>query len=556
MAACLDLLFTLPAQTGPAGWAGLVAAHSLKAFAILAVAAAVTAVMKRASASARHLVWAAAFGAILLMPGAELIVPSWEGLLRVSGAGQAAGSGVGLIPWVITVTDSSNGSGFPLAVSILLLWAIGTALVLGRFGIGVWRISRITGSARPFAGGDVERVRGQISGTEGVRVLESSLVCMPMTWGAMDAVVLLPESAASWPSDRLRMVMAHELVHVRRKDWLVQAVSQFVCAVHWFNPLVWYAAGRLTEERERACDDAVLRMGERGCDYAGHLLEMVRSLNHSKPGVAEGVAMAQSHLEGRIRAMLDSRIHRGSPGRTGAAFATAAMLCLLLPLAALRAPAQSSGTGRLSGTVRDASGATVPKASVLAIHVDTGKRDMVTTSDTGEFTLRGIPAGNYQVQVRKPGFAQLDMGSVEVPSGGERKVELTLNVGRLQERLDVTGKRDAGTASTPTLASKPGEPTRIRVGGNVQAAKITYMAKPSYPISMKQQGIEGTVLLRTVISKAGVPLDIEVLSTLAHPDLVAAAIDAVRQWRYEPTLLNGVPVEVITDITINFTLAP
>ena len=73
-------------------------------------------------------------------------------------------------------------------------------------------------------------------------------------------------------------------------------------------------------------------------------------------------------------------------------------------------------------------------------------------------------------------------------------------------------------------------------------------------VACKAEGVEGTVLLRAVISKEGTPLNLEVFNRLVDARLVEAAIDGVRQWRYQPTLLNGAPVEVVTEIQVNFRL--
>jgi len=79
---------------------------------------------------------------------------------------------------------------------------------------------------------------------------------------------------------------------------------------------------------------------------------------------------------------------------------------------------------------------------------------------------------------------------------------------------------------------------------------------PVYPERARAQGIQGCVLLEAVISKDGTLGAMRVLNKLADPDLVDAAIEAVRNWRYEPTLLNGQPIEVVTTITVNFRLSP
>jgi TonB family protein len=102
-------------------------------------------------------------------------------------------------------------------------------------------------------------------------------------------------------------------------------------------------------------------------------------------------------------------------------------------------------------------------------------------------------------------------------------------------------------------AGAPAPPTTIRVGSNVQQAKLLVKVMPVYPPEAKAQGIEGTVVLQATIDKDGTVASLMVLS--GDPMLVTAAMDAVKQWQYSTTLLNGDPVEVVTEIRVNFTLA-
>lgn len=96
-------------------------------------------------------------------------------------------------------------------------------------------------------------------------------------------------------------------------------------------------------------------------------------------------------------------------------------------------------------------------------------------------------------------------------------------------------------------------PKRIRLGGQVQQAKLINRVQPVYPPLAKQARIQGNVVLHAIIAKDGSIQELQVLS--GHPLLVQAALDAVRQWRYQPTLLNGDPVEVDTTVTVVFTLS-
>lgn len=100
---------------------------------------------------------------------------------------------------------------------------------------------------------------------------------------------------------------------------------------------------------------------------------------------------------------------------------------------------------------------------------------------------------------------------------------------------------------------KPVVPKQIRVGGNVQAAKLVNQPKPQYPPLARQARIQGVVRFNAVIGKDGSIANLTLVS--GHPLLVPSATEAVRQWRYQPTLLNGEPVEVVTQIDVNFTLS-
>jgi len=110
-----------------------------------------------------------------------------------------------------------------------------------------------------------------------------------------------------------------------------------------------------------------------------------------------------------------------------------------------------------------------------------------------------------------------------------------------------------GAAPPPPPPPKAATPKRIRVGGQVEQAKWIFHPNPEYPPLAKMARIQGTVRLEAIISKDGTIQDLKVLS--GHPLLVKAALDAVSRWRYQPTLLNGEPVEVVTEIDVNFTLS-
>ena len=126
-------------------------------------------------------------------------------------------------------------------------------------------------------------------------------VTAPMTWGARHPIVLLPDAAEEWSEECRRVVLRHEFAHIQRNDWLFHTLSRIACAVYWLNPLAWIATRRLSIERERACDDAVISLGTKPSEYAKHLVDIAQSMTTMRSVPAVALTMARlSQLEGRI----------------------------------------------------------------------------------------------------------------------------------------------------------------------------------------------------------------------------------------------------------------
>jgi beta-lactamase regulating signal transducer with metallopeptidase domain/protocatechuate 3,4-dioxygenase beta subunit len=235
---------------------------------------------------------------------------------------------------------ASSSARLSLPTWLCLIWVAGTMVTLmpllaGLVGL-VWLARKGQRVTDPAWTSLARNLGEQLGLKRPVTLLRCAGGTMPMTWGLVRPVVLLPEDADDWPIDRRRLVLLHELSHVQRRDCLTQLLAQIACALYWFHPLVWLAARQLRLERERACDDQVLLTGSRASDYAYLLLETARSLRSPRcPGLAT-VAMAQrSHLEGRLLAVLDPKRPRRLVTRRKVVLALALMAALLVPLAAL-----------------------------------------------------------------------------------------------------------------------------------------------------------------------------------------------------------------------------
>jgi hypothetical protein len=155
------------------------------------------------------------------------------------------------------------------------------------------------------------------------------------TWGIFRPKVILPAGAGGWSGERARIVLRHELAHIRRADWIVHMMAQALRIVYWFNPLVWVLCNRLRFESECACDDAALSSDIQGHEYAGHLLELARTLNKPGRGWSAALTMASpSTIERRFSAMLNPALNR-CPVTRSALFASVIIgFCVTLALSA------------------------------------------------------------------------------------------------------------------------------------------------------------------------------------------------------------------------------
>lgn len=339
------------------GWLAALAFTSLKGAAAVAAAALLSLALRRARASVRHTLWCVALCGLLLMPLLSYAVRGWQIALLPAEtfATPAPAAPRELSPSPVdAVTDAgapvnssfatetragSRESSAPVwPEALLLLWLVGASAVTLRLFVGLACARRLARRAVALRGEAWEPLAATLSARLGLGrvapVLMSEDAVVPFTCGLFLPVVILPRDAEGWPHERRVAVLLHELSHVRRRDVLTQALAQLVCAVHWFNPLAWYAARQLRKEQEWACDERVVESGVAARDYARHLLDITRDVSPAGWSANATTAMARSpHFEERLRKILSHAARRRSASRL-AAVSIVAMLALLATLAA------------------------------------------------------------------------------------------------------------------------------------------------------------------------------------------------------------------------------
>jgi beta-lactamase regulating signal transducer with metallopeptidase domain len=298
-------------------------------------------VMARRSATLRHLLWLAALALAVLMPLAVLYLPS-QALIALPGLPtrlmQAPDPSRALL--------ASAGGGVRAGVTfvaaqscvLVTLWMVGALGLMAREALARVGLVRWVQRARPLQSCRWAASLQLVSEEEGfervVRVLESDDLRAPCTWGILFPVLLLPAAGDGWPESVRRQALLHELTHVQRLDALGALISRIACALHWYNPLVWFAATRARHLQEQACDDAVLRAGEVPSEYAQFLVDIAAgasSLRRPSP-IALGVAH-HSSLHERIVAILDKRRTRSEPPTSAVVFTCLSLLGFMLLVA-------------------------------------------------------------------------------------------------------------------------------------------------------------------------------------------------------------------------------
>jgi len=161
------------------------------------------------------------------------------------------------------------------------------------------------------------------------QLLISEEIEIPVTTGAFNPRILLPAKSSDWTNVRTRLVLMHEQAHVERRDVVWQSFTGFVSTLFWFQPLVWLADSQMKIERERACDDQVLRRGETASDYAQVLLDFAAELSGKSPRLFGALSMAQKPIEKRMITILDGNTNRSPSTR----LVCASLICLLVSLA-------------------------------------------------------------------------------------------------------------------------------------------------------------------------------------------------------------------------------
>jgi TonB family protein len=240
------------------------------------------------------------------------------------------------------------------------------------------------------------------------------------------------------------------------------------------------------------------------------------------------------------------------------------VVAALMPLAAVRSAATQYHT--LSGSVVDPSGRVLPSVAVTLTSTTSGAKYEVRTDAAGRYEFVGLPPATYALAAASPGFRPY---AESLPITADRERSFQMIVGTLQETVSVRADTSPAEPLDPAAIARRDEGRRraaarraraeamctagppVAAGGNILPPLKIGDTRPVYPEHLRTAGIGGTVTLNATLADDG---HVRTVSNVTgpHPDLNAAAEQAIRAWEFTPTLLNCEPIEVAMTVTVNF----
>lgn len=409
----------------------------------------------------------------------------------------ADGGSVVMISEVLSATMAGLQDAPAVLWASRAAWVLGLILVLGvamRFawlGIGLARLSWLRRHSEPaFVDESIDRLREGLAHRADLRW--SDHVGQPATFGWRRPVILLPHRIADLSADARRAVVCHELLHVARGDWAWTLLEETVRSVLWFHPAMRWALGQLHLAREEAVDQEVVRLTAVRRPY---LLALVDFASTPAAPALSASFVTYRHLAARVRGL----------GEESSMSTMRMTMCGVVLIG-------------IVGLSVWASAATLPLTARSGPRV--AAVEPVDNTELGRVPLTG---GAWNVP--SPLVAAPPVAAVPVAA--------------------------APFAAAPIGATQDGD-APLRVGGDVRPPRKIYNVNPIYPAEAQAAGVQGVVIMQLLIDGDGMVADVELLRSI--PALDQAAIDAVWQWLYEPTLINGKRVELLTTVTVNFTL--
>lgn len=388
----------------------------------------------------------------------------------------------------------------------------------------------------------------------------SSSVDIPVTFGIRPAMVLLPANFTGLDPSVQTAITCHELLHVQRRDWVWTLGEELIRAFFWFHPLVRSTIARIQLAREQVVDQEVVGVTGNRRLYLEALLQAAVPTRKSRL-FPSPLLLKESQLAARVALMLQEvsmskrQILVSVFVMSSVLFIAAGVAAWSFPLAVSQGPVEEQAAPARPAQPQQQSTPqekSTPAEGQMEKAAVTQRTPVTYPKQAKEDKVQGEVVA--KVTIDENG----SVADVDIVSGHELLREATLESLKQWKFVParLNGKPVRSQASVEVhfvLKDSPSESAEpLRLKADATGPKLIHKIDPVYPTAAKKAGVEGSVILQVTINAQGEVSEVKL--ERGHDLLKDAAMEAVRQWRYRPTLLNGNPIAVVVAVTIEFKL--
>ena len=409
----------------------------------------------------------------------------------------------------------------------------------------------------------------------------------PWAFGILRPTIALPSTFGNLAPAVQRSVLCHELLHIKRRDVIAALVEELAVAALWFHPWAWLLRARIRVAREQTVDARAVGMLGNRDDYVKCLVDMSGHdlsphLSHAGAGMLRprelrtriDAILKEAHMSPRraaVSACLLLSVMTGTgllaagmfPLRVGGEFenvvhAPGQHVELKPVFSRAQSPAPPSEVRRqIRMTPAEYPPDALAKGIRGTVMVD------ITINPAGDVTTASVVSG--PPELRSAAFtAAMGLKYEAGPSTTAGRVGVQFQIDRTSWGVRIVELRSgapAGTVGSQAIVALPPSASEssktdwmgaVRVGGDIGPPKKIRNVDPEYPAVAQEARVQGVVILEARVDESGNVSDVRPVRSI--PLLDQAAIDAVKQWKYQPAVLNGVPAPVVMTLTVNFTL--
>jgi beta-lactamase regulating signal transducer with metallopeptidase domain len=499
----------------------------LKSSLVLGIALCLSFLLRKQSASVRHFLLGLSLVGLLVLPFLSAFMPGWQTDLLPSWRtgppgqvvidisshqGELASSTIAPLnrdhvqaknPKYSTGEETvSPGAGWlnPLyRYGFTALWCLVSGLLLVRILLGLYGALRLTRRGIPLKGYPWQQLFLWFSTNtlkslkRKVRMVKSKGIAVPMTWGVLKPVVLMPPSSCQWPLEQCSSVLFHELSHVKRWDFLTAVLCRISCCLYWFNPLSWMVFKRLRMEQEKACDEMVLQTGIKPSTYASSLLSLKQAIDNRHYRQIPALGMAgSSELHERLTTILEKQIKIKE-----IKMKTKMMLLILIVLAVALI-----GTARPNQTF-----SAVTKETAVTPKTGTEKVQTAQTAQTEETAQTAQTAQTEEAEKKEE---KKEKGKKE-----EKKVTIIMRDGRKDKAWFISEIANGKEIVLKHLKSKKDIKYKV-ISDNVMVITDEKDSGKNFHIYKKGEGKEGEGGHYIIVEKGVETIDIKMLDQDDH----------------------------------------